>query len=198
MIKRIIFATGNPGKVKEIEEILRDLGLQVLTMKEAGFDPEIEENGESLRENALIKVRAIGPQEDAVIMSDDSGLFIDALSGGPGIHSARFMGAGAPYPVKWAAVLNQMKGLEGEARAAHFACNVAMLFPDGREFVTEGILEGVIAKEPRGTGGFGYDPIFYLPERGLTNAELPPGEKNRISHRFKALSAAKEILKAEL
>jgi XTP/dITP diphosphohydrolase len=198
MIKRIIFATGNPGKVKEIEEILKDLGLQVLTMKEAGFDPDIEENGETLRENALIKVRTIGPQPDAVVMSDDSGLFIDALHGGPGIHSARFMGAGAPYPVKWAAVLNQMKGLEGEARNAHFACNVAMLFPDGREFVTEGFLYGQIADEPRGTGGFGYDPIFLLPERGITNGELPDGEKNRISHRFKALSAAKEILKQEM
>ena len=198
MIKKIIFATGNPGKVKEIEEILKDLGLEVLTMKEAGFDPDIEENGETLRENALIKVRAIGPQPDAVVMSDDSGLFIDALHGGPGIHSARFMGAGAPYPVKWAAVLDQMKGLTGEARGAHFACNVAMLFPDGREFVTEGYLYGQIANEPRGTGGFGYDPIFLLPDRGITNGELPDGEKNRISHRFKALSAAKEILKQEM
>jgi XTP/dITP diphosphohydrolase len=198
MIERIIFATGNPGKVKEIEEILRDLGLKVLTMKEAGFDPEIEENGTTLRENALIKVRAIGPQPDAVVMSDDSGLFIDALGGGPGIHSARFMGAGAPYPVKWAAVLHEMKGLKGEARSAHFACNVAMLFPDGREFVTEGYLYGQIAEEPRGTGGFGYDPIFLLPERGITNGELPEGEKNKISHRFKALSAAKEILRQEL
>ena len=198
MIDRIIFATGNPGKVKEIEEILRDLGLRVQTMKEAGYDPEIDENGETLRENALIKVRAIGPVPGAVVMSDDSGLFIDALGGGPGIHSARFMGAGAPYPVKHAAVLNQMKGLRDEERAAHFACCVAMLFPDGREFVTEGFLYGRISEEPRGTGGFGYDPIFWLPERGMTNAELPDGEKNRISHRFKALTAAKEILKQEL
>ena len=198
MIRRIIFATGNPGKVKEIDEILKDLGLEVVTMKEAGFDPDIEETGETLRENALIKVRAIGPQPDAVVMSDDSGLFIDALGGGPGIHSARFMGAGAPYPVKWAAILHELQGLTGEARAAHFACNVAMLFPDGREFVTEGYLYGQIATEPRGTGGFGYDPIFLLPERGITNGELPEGEKNRISHRFKALSAAKEILKQEM
>ena len=198
MIKRIIFATGNPGKVKEIDEILKDLGLEVVTMKEAGFDPDIEENGDTLRENALIKVRAIGPQPEAVIMSDDSGLFIDALHGQPGIHSARFMGAGAPYPVKHAAVLKLMQGLKGEERAAHFACNVAMLFPAGREFVTEGFLYGQIAEEPRGTGGFGYDPIFLLPERGITNGELPDGEKNKISHRFKALSAAKEILKREL
>ncbi|MBR3437146.1 MAG: RdgB/HAM1 family non-canonical purine NTP pyrophosphatase [Lachnospiraceae bacterium] len=198
MVKRIIFATGNPGKVKEIEEILKDLGLEVVTMKEAGFDPEIEENGETLRENALIKVRAIGPQPEAIVMSDDSGLFIDALNGGPGIHSARFMGAGTPYPVKHKAVLDQMKGLTGEERAAHFACCVAMLFPDGRECVTEGFLYGRIAQEPAGNGGFGYDPIFWLPERGMTNAELPDGEKNRISHRFKALSKAKEILKEEI
>lgn len=198
MIRRIIFATGNPGKVKEIDEILKDLGLEVQTMKEAGFDPEIEEDGETLRENALIKVRAIGPVEDAVVMSDDSGLFIHALNGGPGIHSARFMGAGAPYPVKHAAVLRLMKDLKGEERAAHFACNVAMLFPDGEEYVTEGRLDGLISEEPRGEGGFGYDPIFYLPERGMTNAELPEGEKNKISHRFKALSAAKEILKTKI
>lgn len=189
---KIIFATGNPGKVKEIRAVMADLGLEVQTMTEAGFHPEIVENGETFQDNALIKVNAIGVQRDAIVMSDDSGLSIDALGGEPGVHSARYLGEDTPHEIKNRAILSRMEGLYGKERSARFICNVALLFPDGQCMVVESSLEGQIALNPAGENGFGYDPIFYLPDLGKTNAELSPEEKNRISHRGKALRIAEK------
>lgn len=189
---KIIFATGNPGKVKEIRKIMGG-DFEVLTMKEAGFDPEIDENGETFEANALIKVRAIGPVKDAIVMSDDSGLAIDAMGGEPGVHSARFMGEDAPYPVKWQAIFERLSHVEGKERSARFVAVIAAVFPDGTEKTAEGIMEGYIAKAPKGENGFGYDPIF-INETGITNGELDEGEKNAISHRGKALRKMKTII----
>jgi len=190
---KVIFATGNRGKLREIRELLGE-DIEVLTMREAGFTGEIEENGTTFSENAEIKVRAIGPREDAIVMADDSGLEIRALDYGPGVYSARFMGEETSYDVKNRAIIEKLRGTEGEERYCRFVCCIAMLFPDGALEITQGIMEGMIAGEPAGAGGFGYDPIFYVPGKGRTLAELSEEEKNMISHRGKALRAAKEIL----
>lgn len=195
---KVIFATKNPGKVREIEKIMADFNLPVVTMTEAGFNPNIDESGSTFKENALIKVRAIGPQPDAIIMSDDSGLCIDAFEGAPGIHSARWLGEDTSYGLKNTVILSRLAGLQGKERAAHYTCAVALLFPDGREEVVEAEFHGEIAPEPAGENGFGYDPIFYLPEYGKTTGELGADVKNEISHRHLALEKAKEILRKEL
>lgn len=191
---KIIFATQNPGKTVEINRIMEDLHIDVLTMGQAGFHPEIDENGSSFIENALIKVRAVGPQPDAIIMSDDSGICIDAMDGGPGIFSARYLGEKTSYEEKLPIILDSLRDVPDEKRGAHYTCAVAMLFPDGSEEVVEEYMYGTICREMRGTGGFGYDPIFYLPEAGMTTAELGSDKKNEISHRGKALRKAKEII----
>ena len=195
---RVIFATKNPGKVKEIARIMADFNIPVYTMTEAGFNPDIDESGTSFEENALIKVRAIGAQPDSIIMSDDSGISIDAMDGAPGIHSARYLGEDTPYDLKNNVILANLADVKGEARAAHYSCAVAILLPDGREFVTLGEFHGRIAEEPKGTNGFGYDPIFFVPEYHMTAAEMAPELKNSVSHRAKALTAAKEFLAKEL
>lgn len=193
---RIIFATGNPGKLKEIREIMGG-EYEVLTMKEAGFDPEIIEDGETFKDNALIKVRAVGPVPDAIVMSDDSGLVIDALNGEPGVHSARYLGENTSYVIKNQAILDRLRDVTGDARSARYIAVVAALFPDGTEAAVEGVMEGFIAESPAGENGFGYDPIF-VNEYGCTTGELPEADKNRISHRGKALRAMKEIIEAKL
>jgi XTP/dITP diphosphohydrolase len=198
MEKKIVFATANEGKMREVRMILADLGMPVLSMKEAGIDMEIEENGETFEENAEIKVKAIRPYTDAIILADDSGLEIDYLNGEPGVHSARYMGHDTSYEIKNAAILELLKDAEGKARSARYVCAIAAGFPDGRRTVVRGVMEGEIGREARGEGGFGYDPIFYLPEYGQSAAQITPELKNRISHRGKALEAVKkEILRYE-
>lgn len=196
MEHEIVFATANEGKMREVRMILADLGLPVLSLKEAGIDVDIEENGATFEENAAIKVKAIRPYTDAIILADDSGLEIDFLGGEPGVQSARYMGYDTSYDIKNAAIVERLAKAEGPARSARYVCAIAALFPDGELTVVRGTMEGEIGYESKGTGGFGYDPIFFLPEYGMTAAEISPELKNQISHRGKALEAVKgEILR---
>ena len=195
-VKRIIFATGNAGKMREIREILADFGGEILSMKEAGISTDAEENGASYEENALIKARSVAEKAgDAVVLADDSGLEIDALGGEPGIYSARYLGEDTSYRVKNANLIERLAGVPEEKRTARFVCAIAAVLPDGRELVTKAAVEGRIGYEEKGEGGFGYDPIFYVPEFGRTTAELSEEEKNQISHRGKALRLMKEELR---
>lgn len=194
MEKRIIFATGNAGKMKEIRMILADLGMPVVSMKEAGVSVEIEENGTSFEENAVIKARTIMEQTGEITMADDSGLEIDALNKEPGIYSARYMGEDTSYEIKNQNLIDRLQGVPEEKRTARFVCAVACAFPDGRVFTVTRTMEGIIAEESRGANGFGYDPIFYLPEKGCTSAEISAEEKNELSHRGKALRAMRQQL----
>ena len=194
MTKKIVFATGNAGKVKEIRMILADLGMEVLSMKEAGIRLDIEEDGTTYEENALIKARAVAAHTDAIVMADDSGLEVDALNKEPGVYSARYLGEDTPYSIKNAEIIKRLEGLEGEQRSARFVCAIAAVCPDKSEVTTRATIEGQIGFEEKGTNGFGYDPIFYVPEFGKTTAELTEEEKNQVSHRGKAL----ELMKKEL
>ncbi|MCM1569645.1 MAG: XTP/dITP diphosphatase [Roseburia sp.] len=195
MKNKIIFATGNQGKVREIQMILADLSYEVISMKEAGIEPEIREDGESYEENALIKARAVAALTDAIVLADDSGLEVDALNKEPGIYSARYLGEDTSYRVKNAEIIRRLQGLRGEQRSARFVCAIAAVLPDGRELTTRGTIEGQIGYEERGSNGFGYDPIFYVPEFDRTTAELTEEEKNQVSHRGKALRLMKEELR---
>lgn len=191
---RIVFATGNAGKMNEIREILADMPFEILSMKEAGIEADVEENGSTFEENALIKAEAIAGLTDAVVMADDSGLEVDYLHGEPGIYSARYLGEDAPFSAKMADILRRLEGVPERERTARFVCAIAVLLPDGRKFTVRGTAEGRIGCEARGDNGFGYDPIFYVPEFKRTMAELTETEKNQISHRGKALQLMKEEL----
>ena len=190
----IVFMSGNGGKMREIRAIMKDSGLPVLSMKEAGITAEIEENGTTFKENACIKASAAGVMPDTIFVADDSGLSVDALGGAPGIYSSRFMGEDAGYDVKIGAILEKLQGLTGEERSARFECCMAALFPDGTMKTAYGALEGQIADHTAGSNGFGYDPCFFLPEYGVTSAEITSEEKNRISHRGQALRKMKDII----
>lgn len=194
-MKKLIFATGNQGKLKEIREIMADLDVEVLSMKEAGVQTEIEENGTTFEENAVIKARAVGKLTGELTLADDSGLEIDYLNKEPGVYSARYMGEDTSYHVKNASLVKRLEGVPMEQRTARFVCVIAAVFPDGKVETARGTIEGVIGYEERGENGFGYDPIFYVPELNCSTAELTPGQKNEISHRGKALRKMKEILK---
>ena len=191
---KIIFATGNKGKVSEIREILKDLDAEVVTMKEAGIDIDVDENGTTYEENALIKARAVMEASGCLTLADDSGLEIDYLGKEPGIHSARYMGHDTSYDIKNQSFLDKLKGVPDEKRTARFVCAIAAVFPDGKEEVVRATMEGRIAHEIAGGNGFGYDPVFYLPEKGCTSAEISSEEKNEISHRGKALRLMRDRL----
>ena len=191
-MKSIILASNNKDKVKEVKEILK--GYDIISMKEAGIDVDIEENGTTFVENALIKARAIMKLTGQITMADDSGLEIDYLNKAPGVYSARFMGHDTSYDIKNKALIQKLEGVKGSDRSGRFVCAIAVCFPDGREIVKRGTMEGLIAEEIKGDNGFGYDPIVYLPEYGRTSGELAPEEKNKISHRGKALALIKEEL----
>ena len=195
---RIIFATGNEGKMREIRAILEDLKLPVLSMKEAGVNPEIVEDGKTFGENAEIKARAVWNLTGDIVLADDSGLVVDYIGGEPGIYSARYLGEDTSYAVKNQVIIERLSQAKGSERSARFVCNIAAVLPDGRVLHAEETMEGEIAYAPAGSGGFGYDPILYLPEFAKTSAELTMDEKNQISHRGKALRAVKELLKREL
>ena len=192
---RIVFATGNAGKIKEIRMIMEDTGLEVVSMIDAGIKADIEENGKTYEENALIKARAVAAFTKDIVMADDSGLEIDALNKEPGIYSARYLGEDTPYSIKNANLIQRLEGVPEEKRTARFVCAIAAVLPDGRELTTRATIEGRIGYEEKGTNGFGYDPIFYVPEFGKTTAELTEEEKNQVSHRGKALELMKEELK---
>lgn len=192
---KIVFATGNEAKMKEIRAILADLGAEVLSMKEAGIDIPIEEDGLTFEENAVIKAKAVQAHaQGAVVLADDSGLEVDYLDKQPGVYSARYMGEDTPYEVKNAAIIRKLAGAVGEERSARFVCAIAAALPDGRILTTQGTIEGEIAHKPAGEGGFGYDPIFYVPDFHATTAELSPEQKNAVSHRGRALRAMKQKL----
>ena len=193
----MIFATGNENKMKEIREILGALPLEILSMKEAGVSADIVEDGKTFEENALIKARAICKLAGEMVLADDSGLEIDYLNKEPGIYSARYMGEDTSYHIKNKSLIDRLEGVPDEKRTARFVCAIAAVFPDGKELVVRGTVEGIIGYEEKGENGFGYDPIFYLPERGCTTADLPPEEKNSISHRGNALRLMKELLERE-
>ena len=197
----IIFATGNKNKMIEIRMILADLGCKILSQKEAGIQADVVEDGQTFEENALIKATTIAdiarkmPEyKNAVVLADDSGLEIDALNKEPGIYSARYMGEDTSYDIKNQALIDRLEGVPDEKRTARFVCAIAAALPDGSTEVVRGTMEGRIGYEITGENGFGYDPIFYLPEYGCTSAELSMEEKNKISHRGKALRLIKEEL----
>ena len=197
---RIVFATGNAGKIREIKEILAGLSMEVVSMKEAGVQVDVDENGITYEENALIKARAVAAclHGDDIVMADDSGLEIDYLNKEPGIYSARYMGEDTSYRVKNQNLIDRLEGVEDEKRTARFVCAIAAVLPDGTELTTRGVIEGRIGYEERGQGGFGYDPIFYVPELGKSTAELTEEEKNAVSHRGNALRAMEEELRKVL
>ena len=195
MKQKIVFATGNEGKMREVRMILDDLGMEILSMKEAGANPEIKENGRTFGENAEIKARAVWECTGGIVLADDSGLVIDYLNGEPGIYSARYMGEDTSYEIKNQNLIDRVRDAKGQERSARFVCNIAAVLPDGRVFHSEETMEGLIAEKPAASEGFGYDPILYVPEFGKTSAELTLEEKNRISHRGKALEAMKKQLK---
>ena len=191
---KIIFATGNEGKMKEVRMILEDLGLPVLSLKDAGITADVEENGTTFEENAQIKAKAIMEMTGALVLAADSGLEVDALDKEPGIYSARYMGHDTSYHIKNQNIIDRLEGKVGEERSARFVCAIAAAFPDGRVLITRGTMEGQIGYEEKGENGFGYDPIFYMPDYQCYSAELSLEEKNKLSHRGKALRLMKERL----
>ena len=197
MRDKVIFATGNVGKMKEIRLLLADVDVELLSLKDVGLLGDTEESGTTFAENALIKARTIARQVKLAVLADDSGLEIDFLHKEPGIYSARYMGEDTSYHIKNRELLRRLSGVPDELRTARFVCAIAAVFPGGREWLAEGVMEGRIGYEEKGENGFGYDPIFYIPEYGLTGAELDAEQKNRISHRGKALEEMKNILIAE-
>ncbi|MBE6017757.1 MAG: XTP/dITP diphosphatase [Lachnospiraceae bacterium] len=194
MTMDIIMATGNSNKVREIREMLDGSDLNIISMKDAGIDVEIIEDGLTFEDNARIKAETVRDACGKIVIADDSGLEIDFLGGEPGIHSSRFMGEDTSYDIKNAALLEKLDGVPDEKRSARFICAMAIAYPDRKTSVFRGVFEGRIAYKSAGENGFGYDPIFYLPERGCTSAELLPEEKNSISHRGQALKMAVEEL----
>ena len=193
MGKRLIFATNNEGKVNEIRQILGD-GYDVYSLKDLNIHTNIIEDGHTFEENAVIKAKAICEETHEMVLADDSGFEVDYLGGEPGIYSARYLGEDTPYEIKNAELLKRCEKAEGQERTARFVCVIACAYPDGKVETTTGVIEGVLAREPRGKNGFGYDPIFYLPERGCTTGEMEPSEKNKISHRGIALRKMVEKL----
>lgn len=194
MNKRLIFATKNKDKMKEIREILGNTDYEIVSMEEAGIDIDVVEDGNTFEENAIIKAKAIMELTGDLVLADDSGLEVDYMDKAPGIYSARFEGVDTPYSIKNKIIIDRLDGVPDEQRTARFVCAIAAAFPGGKVITTCGTIEGIIGYEERGANGFGYDPIFYLPERGLSSAELSREEKNSISHRGKALRFMAEKL----
>ena len=193
-MKKIIFATGNKDKMREIREIMADVDVEVVSMKEAEISVDVVEDGTTFEENALIKARAIAEFTDAIVLADDSGLEIDYLDKAPGVYSARFMGEDTSYVIKNQALIDKLDGVEKEKRTARFVCAIAAVLPDKSELVVRETMEGYIGDHAEGENGFGYDPIFFLDEFGCSSAALTREQKNEISHRGKALRAVKDIL----
>lgn len=207
MMQKIVFATGNVGKMREIRDILKETDAQILSMKEAGINADIVEDGTTFEENAVIKAKAIArilrehaddTYRQAVVLADDSGLEIDYLNKEPGIYSARYLGEETPYSVKNKNLIERLAGVPDEKRTARFVCAIAAVWPDGEVVTTRGVIEGRIGYQEKGDSGFGYDPIFYVPELGCTTAQLSEEEKNKISHRGRALEAMKKELKKRI
>ncbi len=194
-MQRLIFATGNKNKMIEIREILKDLNLEILSMKEAGISIDVEENGATFEENALIKAMAVAEKCGDIVLADDSGLEIDYLDKAPGVHSARFMGEDTSYDIKNQALIDKLEGVPKEDRTARFVCAIAAVVPGHEPVTVRGTIEGYIGWEPAGENGFGYDPIFYVHDLDCSTAELSMEDKNARSHRGNALRAICQVLK---
>ena len=193
-MKQIIFATGNKDKMREIREIMADIDVEVISMKEAGIAVDVVEDGTTFEENSLIKAKAIAAHTDAIVLADDSGLEIDYLEKAPGVYSARFMGEDTSYDIKNQALIDKLEGVPKEQRTARFVCAIGAVLPNKETLVVSETMEGYIGYEIAGENGFGYDPIFYLDEFGCSSAALSREQKNEISHRGKALRAMRDIL----
>lgn len=196
-MNKIIFATGNENKLKEIRQIMQDMDVEIISMKEAGINIEIEETGTTFLENSYLKAKTIWDITGGIVMADDSGLVIDYLNGEPGLYSARYMGENTSYNIKNANILERMKAAKGNERSARFVASIVCILPNGKELSVVETMEGIIADKVAGENGFGYDPILYLPDYDCTSAELSDNEKNKISHRGKALRLMREKLKNE-
>ena len=194
MKRTISFATGTEGPMRKIRQIMAGIDVELLSMRQAGIEADIVEDGKNFEENAIIKAKAVAEKTNHIVLADDSGLEIDFLNKEPGIYSARYLGEDTSYDIKNANLLERMEGVPDEKRTARFVCAIAAAMPDGEIFTTLGVIEGRIGCEPKGENGFGYDPIFYLPEHGCTSAELSEEKKNAISHRGRALEAMREEL----
>ena len=194
MINRMIFATTNEGKMKEIRMIMADLGMEILSLKDLGIKVDIEENGTTFEEIAIIKAKAICEMTGEMVLADDSGLEVDYMDKAPGVYSARYLGEDTPYSVKNQTIIDNLKDAKDEERSARFVCAIAAAFPDGKVITTRATVEGYIGYEEKGTNGFGYDPLLYVPEYKMTTGEMDPELKNKISHRGKALEMMKEKL----
>jgi non-canonical purine NTP pyrophosphatase, rdgB/HAM1 family len=196
MSQKFVLATHNPGKLKEMSAILGRLGVEVVLPADLGITVDVEETGETFAENAMLKAKAICAAAGLPAIADDSGLCVDALNGGPGVYSARYGGEGLDDRGRYTLLLNTMRGMP--TRAAHFSCAVACAFPSGDTLTAEGRCDGTIAYAPMGTDGFGYDPVFLVPEKARTFAQLTGEEKSAISHRGRALAAFAEKLETYL
>lgn len=194
-MEKIIFATGNKDKMREIREILSDCDVDIQSMKEAGINVDIVEDGKTFEENALIKAKAVAEHTEAIVLADDSGLEIDYLNKEPGVYSARYMGEDTSYDIKNQNLIDRLDGVPKEKRTARFVCAIAAVLPDGENLIARQTMEGYIGWEIEGKNGFGYDPIFYVPDLNCSTAELSPEEKNARSHRGNALRAMREELK---
>jgi len=197
-IKEILLATNNQGKVKEMKSIMKDLGIEVYSLKDKGIDVEVEEDGKTFEENALKKAEEIAKISNMITVSDDSGLEVYALDLKPGIYSARYAGEGATSQMLCQKLISEMQNIPVDERKARFVSVAAIVYPNGEKFTLRGECEGVILTEPKGDGGFGYDPVFYIEDKGLTFAQMTLEEKNKISHRAKAFEKLKEHIKQQL
>ena len=197
-MKKIVFATGNKDKMREIREIMAECEVEIVSMKEEGIQVDIEENGTTFEENALIKAHAVAKETDAIVLADDSGLEIDYLNKEPGVYSARYMGEDTSYTIKNQNLIERLEGVPKEKRTARFVCAIAAVLPDGEDMVVRETMEGITGYEAEGENGFGYDPIFYPDGYTCSSAALSREEKNEISHRGKALRSMKEKLKKYL
>ena len=192
--RNLLVATGNPGKMREVSHILKGLPFQVLSLQDFGMSMTVEETGATFAENAVLKASAYCASAGMLTMADDSGLVVDALDGRPGVLSARYGGEGLTDPQRVELLLRELEGVPWEKRTARFRCVIALTWPGGQVETVEGVVEGVIQYEPEGCNGFGYDPIFHLPERGCTTAQLSTSDKNCISHRGQAVRKAANFL----
>lgn len=194
-MRKVIFATSNEGKMKEVREILADMDFEVLSLKDIGFHQNTDENGTTFEENAIIKAKAVMELTGEIVLADDSGLEVDYLDKAPGIYSARFMGEDTPYDKKNQYIIDQLAEVKDTERSARFVCAIACAYPNGEIITRRATIEGEIARKISGSHGFGYDPIFYVTEYQCTTADMSPEIKNEISHRGKALKAIKKVLK---
>jgi XTP/dITP diphosphohydrolase len=191
---KLLLATNNKGKVREYKKLLRGIPYQIVTPAEMGITTEVEEGGSSFEENARLKATAFARESGLLTLADDSGLEVDALGGEPGVLSARYAGEGASDEDRISFLLEKLKDIPEEKRGGRFRCVIAIASPEGTVELYSGECRGEIAVRPQGSHGFGYDPVFYLPELGKTMAELPPDVKNKISHRARAAAKAREVL----